>query len=998
MDGNPTSKLSFEFDERLLLRKPILNPCETFPENLEFFFNESEIFREAIYLASRDLFIEINKRLINKKGLTERQLTSLTKYFIRMRSRSTPFGLFAGISITSWGKTESYSSHTIARKVRLDSSCLTQLVHYLNKLENIIQRTSYRPNNSAYSISNTLKYVNYSNRNTSYKKFSLQKIRYSKILRDIITFCGITPRKYYEIIAFLVDKEYDKADAILFINKLIEEGVILSNLQFHLTDDNDQLASITSFLKDYCDDKEVSEIRIQLEHILDLINIVESERNDLDYIQHYELIRAALNNLPFIELQKNFLQVDTFLKDTYLEKNNTEILKKEIESGLHMLYKSFYNDSSAFGAFKAKFYERYGSEPVPINEVLDPEVGLGYPSHQSVTSLSNNIERISQRRFNLSKVERFLLDKIIGNQGELREIVLQESDFTLNSENPSAPATFSVLFSIIPQGGIYLKGVHSKSASNIISRFSHLDLEVESLATNIYQHEHYVHSNKVVAEVVHYPGMERLGNVMFRKHTREYEIPYIASSQDNKIELELSDIYLWHRGNDLLLFSKKFNKIIQPYHSCAHNYNFDSLPLYKLLCDLSDQGRKFGFSWGQLSNFLSYFPRISYRNIILSPRTWILYPKDLDKTKIEAELKKRNIPSTFLICEGDNELLIDTMIASNRLILDSAIAKGTPVTIKECFFSHQDPTNEYVAIAYNKTKDNNIIHPRVNKSQQRTFHIGSEWVYFKIYLNIVNANLILINISSILKKLLNNGTIKKWFFIRYADPESHLRVRIHTESQNEVIEKLISVLARLSREGLIISYNLNVYERELERYGASNIENAEEQFYLQSLTAAEWIANGADERALYISALLSILDVLKNFNYDPEMGEIFCKINRDSLKKEIVYDKSTKIFIDKLYRTQLKMAILVPEENLSKKQLLSIRRLSSSEELLIKKIKIQLNKDGVSKDAYCSSIIHMFVNRLFIENNRTHEFILYYILTKFYSDSKYLKNGKSFFS
>ncbi|MGF7029010.1 lantibiotic dehydratase [Sphingobacterium sp. HSC-15S19] len=139
MDGNPTSKLSFEFDERLLLRKPILNPCETFPENLEFFFNESEIFREAIYLASRDLFIEINKRLINKKSLTERQLTALTKYFIRMRSRSTPFGLFAGISITSWGKTESYSSHTISRKVRLDSSCLTQLVHYLNKLESIIQ-------------------------------------------------------------------------------------------------------------------------------------------------------------------------------------------------------------------------------------------------------------------------------------------------------------------------------------------------------------------------------------------------------------------------------------------------------------------------------------------------------------------------------------------------------------------------------------------------------------------------------------------------------------------------------------------------------------------------------------------------------------------------------------------------------------------------------------------------------------------------------------------
>ena len=61
---------------------------------------------------------------------------------------------------------------------------------------------------------------------------------------------------------------------------------------------------------------------------------------------------------------------------------------------------------------------------------------------------------------------------------------------------------------------------------------------------------------------------------------------------------------------------------------------------------------------------------------------------------------------------------------------------------------------------------------------KRSFIIGSEWVYYKIYTGPKTADSILVDfIKPIVDQLLKDGIIKMWFFIRYADPEFHLRVR-----------------------------------------------------------------------------------------------------------------------------------------------------------------------------------------------------------------------------
>ena len=61
---------------------------------------------------------------------------------------------------------------------------------------------------------------------------------------------------------------------------------------------------------------------------------------------------------------------------------------------------------------------------------------------------------------------------------------------------------------------------------------------------------------------------------------------------------------------------------------------------------------------------------------------------------------------------------------------------------------------------------------------KRTYQLGEEWLYYKVYCGVRTANSILANeISSLTQELLSDGLIDKWFFIRYADPEKHLRLR-----------------------------------------------------------------------------------------------------------------------------------------------------------------------------------------------------------------------------
>ncbi len=99
----------FQLSDYFLLRTPLLpatvavdlltiKEADVMEEKLRHLF-QGEQLKEALFLASPTFSVEIEKWLEYKKASSLKMITSLLKYAIRMSSRSTPFGLFAGVSL-----------------------------------------------------------------------------------------------------------------------------------------------------------------------------------------------------------------------------------------------------------------------------------------------------------------------------------------------------------------------------------------------------------------------------------------------------------------------------------------------------------------------------------------------------------------------------------------------------------------------------------------------------------------------------------------------------------------------------------------------------------------------------------------------------------------------------------------------------------------------------------------------------------------------------------
>ena len=66
------------------------------------------------------------------------------------------------------------------------------------------------------------------------------------------------------------------------------------------------------------------------------------------------------------------------------------------------------------------------------------------------------------------------------------------------------------------------------------------------------------------------------------------------------------------------------------------------------------------------------------------------------------------------------------------------------------------------------------------------------------------------------------GLAEEWFFIRYSDPDSHLRLRFRGVPERlvgQLVPQVCSWAAELMSEELCLRFCIDTYYREVERYG-----------------------------------------------------------------------------------------------------------------------------------------------------------------------------------
>ncbi|MGC3977419.1 MAG: thiopeptide-type bacteriocin biosynthesis protein [Paludibacteraceae bacterium] len=283
------------------------------------------------------------------------------------------------------------------------------------------------------------------------------------------------------------------------------------------------------------------------------------------------------------------------------------------------------------------------------------------------------------------------------------------------------------------------------------------------------------------------------------------------------------------------------------------------------------------------------------------------------------------------------------------------------------------------------------------KQAKRVFLPGSEWLYFKIYAGNKTINKILSNeIPAIIKILEQEDILSKWFFIRYSDPDFHLRIRFllkSNDSFNRVMELFNKKMDNLNKGGYLWKLQLDTYTRELERYGNFLIEEAESIFYVDSRCVMSIIKKAEiykNKNYSWMIALKMTDALLNDFSYDLQAKQVFTEKMSDSYKLEFGFNQFNSKQFNSLFRDNKNNIESVLNNKISenefKKLYIYINKRSKELKTIVEKIVTITNnkKTKISLDNLISSYIHMNLNRLFISQNRTYELILYDFLNRFY--------------
>lgn len=279
------------------------------------------------------------------------------------------------------------------------------------------------------------------------------------------------------------------------------------------------------------------------------------------------------------------------------------------------------------------------------------------------------------------------------------------------------------------------------------------------------------------------------------------------------------------------------------------------------------------------------------------------------------------------------------------------------------------------------------------KSIQRSFIPGSEWIYIKVYTGSNTADKILVNeLTKIISVLERKKYVDKWFFIRYSDPDFHLRIRVRVKDCNfigEALRLFYKYFNELMENGRVWKIQLDTYNRELERYKGYLIELTETLFYIDSIHTLNLlrILENMPLSARWLIAAKMIDCLLIDFNYNLQQRKELLESMDKSYKMEFGFNEFNSKQFNVLYRKhshELEEVLWNKKKDEGYKALYSILEVRSN---ALKTIAQQLIEANDDKEIQLplSSYLHMMLIRLFRSKNRLHELIVYNFMSRFYS-------------
>ncbi|WP_326686743.1 lantibiotic dehydratase [Streptomyces sp. NBC_01795] len=289
-------------------------------------------------------------------------------------------------------------------------------------------------------------------------------------------------------------------------------------------------------------------------------------------------------------------------------------------------------------------------------------------------------------------------------------------------------------------------------------------------------------------------------------------------------------------------------------------------PVARLLVELaSGMARTWtGWNWCGLEG-LPYLPRITYGRVTIFPRRWVpdRYLREAaDGTSgweeaVAAWRERYRVPDEVNLARWDRTYRVDLTDPWRREVFRQEVRGGGSLAIMEDLtdggrglgWSGGHSAEVVIPLARTTAPDQHqgrarrprrpVLVPR--PTDHSAAHLpGEEWLYAKFYAaEDTHDELLHAGLPTLVREV--GDKLHSWHYIRYRDPEPHIRVRLHGEAEAlraTALPRLAAVSRDWQETGLIKGMVLDTYRPETDRYGGPDaLAHAERMFCVDSQSA-----------------------------------------------------------------------------------------------------------------------------------------------------------------
>ena len=1014
-------------------------------QRLQSIMSRPEV-RIAIYIASPSLFQSIEQWINNptsKKGRqTER---AIVKYFSRMCSRATPFGLFSSYSLGMVGLSSdqhdcalTLSCRDLSRvKNRMDFAFLCNVATWIAGQPAIQSEMRYVSNPSLVDVGEAWHYIEEIEA-PGEEEHQLCQIASNEYLTEILRW-GTKPRTLHEIRDGLKSKEFTTVfsddDIREYLAELVSAQVLVPISRPTITGE----PALNQLIQSHAGISQAHDIHRDLVRVQTLLSSMNAKGVNVTVSDYHNLASAA-ERFPIKMDIATLVQVDT--QRPLVQRTLSPSILSEAFNTLELLCRMGQtNELSELRIFREAFRARYEEAWVPLSVALDEEVGIGFGSHSGTESsaLARDIILSTSK----PTADHNLLHSILAAnvsrclESVERELILDPDLFPpLDEASLKLPHSFAVMFSVAsdPENSnageplLVWDGAVGPSGVRLLGRFCEGDEELTSKVREHLLDEQSCVPDAIFAEVAFLPRM-RLGNVLARPYLRHYEIPYNARTEiaeDRRIDI--ADLFVSVKTDGrIVLHSRRLDKQIIPRLSTAHGFVNPYLPpIYRFLTALQNQ-QGCGvpsFNWGALAE-LPMLPRVRVGRTILSCARWRLSKQELLKLAkvdgwdanraLQALREERGLPRWVRLMEGDtllttdldNELSVDALLHSLRRLDTAVLVEMLPLP-EEMWLKGPEGRyhNEIVVPLLRRPKGGQGEHIDSSApfsatsiySESRRRIVGSEWLYIRLY---ASANMIdrllTSDIRGLCLRIAKKSLISKWFFVRYADPRPHVRLRFAGDPHyltSVVLPEISLEVQRLIQARTVSDFVLDSYVPELERYGGQfGMLLSEELFCIDSeivLDVLEMIGADPAQVLRWRVAIVLIDQYLTAFGLTSVAKLSLIKDLRDRHLQAVELGKEQKRRLSERFREErpfLEGALDSKGDSICPGLAQRIKETAGQLSPLVSRFKsyVESGNLSVSVNEFLASHLHMHINRVAKGQTRLHEVIVYDFLTRLYT-------------